>query len=159
VAPASEIAESAISVPSHVAAAPAPESYHDPFSYCRSVGTIDYIDQRYGGPAVTEAMTQALLIPASTPRDRVRWRCFEGAVLACTSYVGPICDTAPTVIEMREFCERNPNVDQLMAPSGIWSCADGKPQLPADASWPVDARGFLPQGWVTVPDPMAAPAG
>jgi hypothetical protein len=104
-------------------------------------------------------MTHALLIPASSPRDRVRWRCFEGSVLACTSYVGPICDTAPTVLEMREFCERNPNVDQLMAPSGTWSCADGQPQLPPDASWPVDARGFLPQGWIKVPDPQAAPAG
>lgn len=159
VAPAAGIAEPSTPAPLRVAAVPAPESYDDPFSYCRYVGTIDYVDHRYAGPAVILAMTHALLIPASSPRDRVRWRCFEGAVLACTSYIGPICDTAPTVFEMREFCERNPNVDQLLAPSGIWSCADGKPQLPPDASWPVDARGFLPQGWIRVPDPEAAPAG
>jgi hypothetical protein len=157
--PPAEVAEPSSAAPLRVAAAPAPESYDEPFSYCRAVGTIDHIDHRYAGPAVTEAMTRALLIPASSPRDRVRWRCFDGAVLACTSYIGPICDTAPTVLEMREFCERNPNVDQLMAPSGVWSCADGRPQLPPDASWPVDGRGFLPQGWIKVPDPGAAPPG
>ncbi len=128
-------------------------------SYCAAVGTIDYVDQRYAGPAVTEAMTRVLLVPAGSARDRVRWRCVDGAVFACTSYVGPICDMTPTVVEMREFCERNPNVGQLLAPNGPWSCADGKPQLPADASWPVDERGFLPQAWIKVPSTEAAPAG
>lgn len=144
-----------VAEPLRVAAAPPPESYDSPFAYCRAVGTIDYVDHRYVGPAVIEAMTRTLLIPADSARDRVRWRCFEGAVLACTSYIGPICDMAPTVLEMREFCERNPNVEQLLAPSGPWSCADGKPQLPLNASWPVDARGFLPQGWIKVADPEA----
>jgi len=139
--------------PARVAAAAPPETYDDPFAYCRAVGTIDYVDNRYSGPATVAAMTNALLIPAGSARDRVRWRCFEGAVLACTSYIGPICDMAPTVVEMREFCERNPNVEQLLAPSGTWACVNGKPQLPANASWPIDARGFLPQGWIAVADP------
>lgn len=150
---ASGTVEPASTAPLRVAAGPAPERYDDPFSYCGAVGTIDYIDQRYVGPAVPDAITRVLPIAASAARDRVRWRCFEGTVLACTSYIGPICDSAPTVIEMREFCERNPNVEQLLAPNGPWSCVDGKPQLPADASWPIDARGFLPQGWVDVPNP------
>ncbi|OEO32891.1 hypothetical protein VW23_009340 [Devosia insulae DS-56] len=145
--------------PARVAAAAPPETYDDPFAYCRAVGTIDYVDNRYSGPATVTAMTSALLIPASSARDRVRWRCFEGAVLACTSYIGPICDMAPTVQEMREFCERNPNVEQLLAPSGTWACVDGKPQLPANASWPIDSRGFLPQGWIAVSDPGSATAG
>lgn len=157
--PATEAAAPPASAPQRVAAASTPESYDSPFDYCRAVQTIDYVDQRYIGPAVTEEMTRALLIPVGSPRDRVRWRCFDGAVLACTSYIGPICDMAPTVTEMREFCERNPNVEQLLAPSGPWSCADGKPQLPADATWPVDARGFLPQGWISVADPGTATAG
>jgi hypothetical protein len=154
-----EEAEPASVAPLRVAAAPPADSYDDPFSYCQAVGTIDHVDHRYAGPAVIEAMTRVLLIPANSPRDRVRWRCFDGAVLACTSYSGPICDTAPTVLEMREFCERNPNVSQLAAPSGTWSCSDGQPQLPPDASWPVDARGFLPEGWIKVPDPQVAPTG
>ncbi|WP_200940479.1 hypothetical protein [Devosia sp. Root413D1] len=156
--PAAPLLSEPATTPTRVAAA-APESYDDPFAYCRAVGTIDYVDHRYSGPATVMAMTSALLIPAGSARDRVRWRCFEGAVLACTSYVGPICDMAPTVLEMREFCERNPNVEQLLAPSGTWACVDGKPQLPADASWPIDARGFLPQGWIAVPDPAATGAG
>lgn len=139
--------------PARIATAAPPETYDDPFAYCRAVGTIDYVDNRYTGPATVTAMTNALLIPAGSARDRVRWRCFEGAVLACTSYIGPICDMAPTVLEMREFCERNPNVEQLLAPSGTWACVNGKPQLPANASWPIDARGFLPQGWIAVADP------
>ncbi|MDB5540635.1 MAG: hypothetical protein JWQ89_2362 [Devosia sp.] len=135
------------------------ETYADPFSYCRAVKTIDYVDNRYSGPAFTDAIAQALLIPPSTARDRVRWRCFEGTVLACTSYVGPVCDMAPTVTEMQEFCRRYPQVDQLMAPSGTWSCADGRPQLPPDASWPIDERGFLPESWVAVPETGGTPAG
>jgi len=145
--------------PARVAAAAPPDTYDDPFAYCRAVGTIDYVDYRYTGPATVAAMTSTLLIPGSSARDRVRWRCFEGAVLACTSYIGPICDMAPTVLEMREFCERNPSVEQLLAPSGTWACVNGKPQLPANASWPIDARGFLPQGWITVADPGASGAG
>jgi hypothetical protein len=152
-------APAAEAVPVRIAAAPAPDTYDDPFAYCRAVGTIDYIDNRYAGPAVTPAIAQALLIPAGSARDRVRWRCVGGTVLACTSYIGPICDIAPTVTEMREFCERNPNVEQLLAPSGIWTCVDGKPQLPADAHWPVDERGFLPMGWIKVPEPASATAG
>lgn len=154
--PASEPAAEPAIVPARVAA---PESYDDPFAYCRAVGTIDYVDNRYAGPAVTPAITQALLIPAGSARDRVRWRCVGGEVLACTSYIGPICDMAPTVLEMREFCERNPNVEQLLAPSGTWACIDGTPQLPADAHWPIDKRGFLPQGWIKVPDTATATAG
>lgn len=152
-------APAAATVPARVAAAPALGTYDNPFAYCRAVGTIDYIDNRYAGPAVTPAIAQALLIPAGSARDRVRWRCVSGAVLACTSYIGPICDIAPTVTEMREFCERNPNVEQLLAPSGTWACVDGKPQLPADAHWPIDERGFLPMGWIKVPDTASATAG
>lgn len=160
-APAIEIAPlvaEPATVPARVAAAP-PQTYDDPFAYCRAVGTVDYVDYRYTGPATVEAITSTLLIPAGSARDRVRWRCFEGAVLACTSYIGPICDMAPTVLEMREFCERNPDVEQLLAPSGTWACINGKPQLPANASWPVDARGFLPQGWIAVTEPKPTGAG
>ncbi len=157
--PATGLTPAAAAAPAQLAAAPLPEAYDDPFAYCRAVGTIDYVDNRYAGPAVTPAIAQALLIPAGSARDRVRWRCVGGEVLACTSYIGPICDMAPTVVEMREFCERNPNVEQLLAPSGPWACVDGKPQLPPDAHWPIDERGFLPQGWIRVPSAETTTAG
>jgi hypothetical protein len=145
--------------PSRVAASPQPESYDDPFKYCRAVDTIDYVDRRYGGPAFTEAIASALDIPPDSARDRVRWRCYEGSVLACSSYVGPVCDMAPTVGEMQAFCKSNPDVAQLTAPSGTWSCVAGTPNLPPDAKWPIDERGFLPDSWVVVPDIGVTPAG
>lgn len=131
------------------AAAPA-KTFGDPFTYCRSVGTIDYVDARYAGPPTVAAITQALSLPDTASRDKVRWRCVRGAVLACTSYGGPVCDLTPTVEEMRAFCARNQNVAQLLAPGGTWSCSEGQPKLPANASWPVDERGFLPAAWVVV---------
>lgn len=138
--------------PSLVAATAPPERYDDPFSYCRAVDTVDHIDARYDGPAFTEAITRALDIPPDAARDRVRWRCQDGSVLACTSYAGPVCDMAPTVSEMQGFCSSNPDVERLMAPSGTWSCVKGAPQLPPEARWPVDERGFFPDSWVVVPD-------
>ncbi len=76
-------------------------------------------------------------------------------MLACSSYVGPICDVTPSVEEMRAYCKRNPNITRWFAPHGIWSCVNGKPELPADANWLVDDRGFMPRAWIAVrvPDP------
>lgn len=136
----------------------APATYSDPFAYCGAVGTLDYVDQRYIGPAVTEDMTSALQLPAVATRDRVHWRCSGGKVLACASYIGPICDMVPTSEEMTAFCARYPNAAQLMAPGGVWSCVAGSPQLPPEARWPVDARGFRADSWYEV-KPVAMPAG
>lgn len=133
-------------------------SFSDPFSYCLAVGTIDYWDDRYSGPALVEPITRAVSVGTAAMRDRVRWRCANGQVLACTSYIGPICDKAPSVAEMGAYCRTHPNVETLLAPHDIWSCVDGEPRLPEEANWRVDSRGFLPGAWVAVqPDP--APGG
>jgi hypothetical protein len=131
-------------------------TYADPFTYCTAVGTIDFADERYTGPAVIPAMTEAVRAPAEAPRERVHWRCAGGVVLACSSYAGPICDRAPTVAEMQAYCERNPNARPLFAPHGVWSCVEGKPQLPPDVNWPVDDRGFMPRAWIAIRPPSAA---
>jgi hypothetical protein len=140
------------------AVATAGTTYDDPFAYCTAVGTIDFVDARYSGPAVIPEATQLLRTPADAPRDRVHWRCADGVVMACSSYAGPICDRAPTVEEMQAYCERNPTARPLFAPHGIWSCVDGKPQLPPDANWPVDDRGFMPRAWVAI-RPAASGSG
>lgn len=132
--------------------------YTDPFAYCSSVGTVDYVDERYRGPLVIPAITRALSVPDNASRDRVHWRCAGGAVVACASYIGPVCDLAPTVDEMRGYCARYPSAPQLMAPGGAWSCVNGQPQLPENAVWPVDGRGFRADSWVVV-KATAAPAG
>jgi hypothetical protein len=126
-------------------------SYDDPFAYCSAVGTIDFVDSRYTGPAFTAAIASALRIPAASSQDRVHWRCFNGAVLACQSFDWPICAMTPVVVEMLEFCKANPTVPRLLAPNGTWSCEGGKPKIPNGASWPVDERGFMPAAWIQVP--------
>ena len=126
------------------------QSYADLFAYCSAVGTLDFVDRRYTGPVVPPVVTEALGIPQSTSQDRVHWRCSEGRVLACTSYGWPACDTTPTAAEMLDFCKLNPDIPRLLAPNGTWSCEKGKPKLPADASWPVDQRGFFPKAWVVI---------
>ena len=149
-------------LPAKPAAAPAAQAlagptYTDPFAYCSSVGTVDFVDERYRGPLVIPVITRALAVPDNAPRDRVHWRCAGGTVVACASYIGPVCDLAPTVDEMRGYCARNPNAPQLLAAHGAWSCVNGQPRLPSDASWPVDGRGFRADSWVVV-KPAAAPA-
>jgi hypothetical protein len=142
-----------------LAEAPPSPGFADPFAYCRSVGTIDYVDDRYSGPMVTAEMTRALAVPGTAARDRVHWRCIDGTVVACASYIGPVCDMAPTVAEMKEYCAQYPTAKQLMAPGGVWSCINGRPRLPPEAKWPVDARGFRADTWVVVSPQAGAPAG
>jgi len=133
------------------AATPAAKTFNDPFAYCRAVGTIDYVDGRYSGPNVTREIVRALSLTEEASRDRVRWRCLRGSVLACASYAGPICDMTPTASEMRAYCATHPEVPELVAPAGTWACSNGRVQIPGGTSWPVDERGFLPTGWVPVP--------
>jgi hypothetical protein len=138
------------------AAAPAsvqPAAFADPFRYCAFVDTIDSPDSRYSGPAFTAPIAQAVRAPMSSSPDRVRWRCVDGAVWACSSFDWPVCSITPSVAEMMEFCTRNPGARNLQAPSGSWSCEGTRPVIPPNQNWPVDARGFLPQAWVRVPAP------
>lgn len=130
--------------------------WSDPFDYCAAVGTIDFPDSRYTGPAVGRAIADALRVPIASSPDRVRWRCVDGAVLGCASFRGPSCAMTPSVAEMVEFCVRNPNAKDLLAPNGTWSCAEGAPQIPQGQPWPVDSRGFLPGAWAAIPRPQDA---
>lgn len=131
----------------------------DPHAYCRSVGTIDYVDRRYEGPRFTSDIAEALRVPLRSAPDRVSWRCVEGVVYACASFDWPVCSMTPTADEMLEYCRRNPTVGRLLAPNGTWSCDAGKPKLPEGASWPVDERGFFPPAWIPVFPPEVPTAG
>ena len=130
-----------------------PQQWTDPFEYCAAMGNMDYPDHRYAGPLLPTAVATALRVPESSPPDRARWRCADGQVLICRSFRGVGCAMTPTVSEMRTFCEQNPNSTDLWAPNGTWSCVETVPELPPGASWPVDARGFLPGAWVALPAP------
>jgi hypothetical protein len=138
----------ASNVTTRTAAAPAQGTpTADVFSYCRQVDTIDYPDYRYAGPPVPAVVTAALGAPPSAPADRVRWRCLDGAVLACATYDRPVCAMTPSVGEMLELCARMPNAQGLLAPAGMWRCDGTRPVIPTGENWPVDARGFLPGAW------------
>ena len=122
----------------------------DPYDYCGVVKTIDFIDSRYSGPSFTPDIAAALNVPANSTPDKVKWRCVDGAVYACSAFGWPACDLTPTAVQMQEFCSRNPDLKRLVAPHGIWACESGIPRLPAGSSWPVDERGFYPDAWVRV---------
>lgn len=141
--------------PTPAAAASAGGATADIFSYCRQVDTIDYPDHRYTGPSVPPAVIAALGAPPSASADRVRWRCLDGAVLACATYDRPVCAMTPSVGEMMELCARRPNAANLLAPAGLWRCEGTRPVIASGENWPVDARGFLPGAW----RPITAPAG
>jgi hypothetical protein len=136
-----------------------PDHWSDPFAYCKAVGTVDYPDQRYSGPHLTEAIAAALRVPVTSSPDRVKWRCDGGALLGCTSFRGSSCALTPSVTEMLEYCAQNPNAQGLLAPNGSWSCNETEPEIPAGQSWPVDSRGFLPGAWVEISPPPETAAG
>lgn len=146
-APAAEVRVS--TVPLEVAAV-GPAEWTDPFAYCAAVGTMDFPDRRYAGPALVEPIADTLRVPVSSPPDRVKWRCVDGAVWACANFDWPVCAMTPTVPEMAEFCTKNPNAIGLQAPSGNWSCDGTQPVIPEGESWPVDKRGFLPGAWIEI---------
>jgi hypothetical protein len=141
------------SLPIDPATLPA-EAWSDPFAYCAAVGTVDFPDHRYTGPMVSEAIATALRVPTSSPPDRVKWRCADGAVLACASFRNtPNCAPTPSVREMMDYCAQNPDAVDLAAPNGTWFCNGTDPQIPPDQRWPVDGRGFLPGAWVAIAPP------
>lgn len=127
--------------------------FADPFAYCAAVDTIDFPDYRYTGPHLVDDIADVLQVPVSSSPDRVKWRCYGGAVLACAAFDGPVCAATPSVAEMVEFCAKNPNARDLLAPNGSWSCNETRPEIPAGENWPVDARGFLPAAWQVVSRP------
>ena len=117
-------------------------TWDDPFAYCAAIGTVDGPDRRYAGPASTPAIGAAFASPTRAPR----WRCLNGALLACTAATDAACDPTPSVAQMIAHCTANP-------PSGTWSCRGTRPEIPLGQAWPVDARGFLPGAWKVVPAP------
>jgi hypothetical protein len=121
-----------------------------PEDYCGAVKNIDFVDSRYRGPSFTPEIAATLKVPADTTPDKVRWRCVDGAVYACSAFGWPACDITPTVLQMQEFCSRNADVKRLVAPHGVWACEGGIPRIPEGANWPVDGRGFYPKAWVRV---------
>ncbi|SFZ86652.1 hypothetical protein SAMN02983003_3843 [Devosia enhydra] len=146
-APAGARQQTAVAQPTAI---PVAAATTDVFAYCRTVGTVDFPDHRYSGPLVPPVVATAIGAPPSASPDRVRWRCLDGAVMACGSYDRVACAMTPSLNEMLEFCSRRPGTRNLLAPNGTWSCEGTRPTIPPGDNWPVDARGFFPGAWVNV---------
>jgi len=126
-------------------------TYKSPFAYCHAVDTIDAPDSQYAGPAVPAPVAAAVGVTGAT--DQVRWRCAGQDVVACNANHGAACDLTPTVDSMIAYCAQHPDAKNIPAPNGFWACNGKRPVIPRDQKWPVDARGFFPGAWKSVPPP------
>ena len=122
--------------------------FTDPFAYCAAVDTIDTPDDRFSGPPVPPAISNALHLPDSA-KGQIHWRCSSKAVFVCatTPAAAAACSLTPTVELMVSYCANHPDAQAIPAPNGFWSCNGVRPVIPRDQTWPVDARGFYPGAW------------
>ena len=132
------------------AASTTSSSFSDPLAYCSAVGTIDDPDSRFTGPALPFVIGSALSQTHGGLQGPVHWRCEDGAVRACDSRGGPVCEQTPSVEQMIAFCKQHPGTKRVPAPAGWWYCKAKRPMIPKGQQWPVDARGFFPDAWITI---------
>jgi hypothetical protein len=134
------------------------QSFTDPASYCRVVGTIDKPDARYQGPKLPPWMAAKLHL-TSDQGDRMEWRCARGAVLACLYGANIPCDAKADIRRrptdaIAGFCRENPDSD--FVPAVVtghetvvsWDCQGGRPAVKkVDA---VDPQGYAKAFWQRV---------
>jgi hypothetical protein len=143
-------------------------TYKDPFTYCKAVGTIDSADSRYVGPKTPEVIVVGLKnafgAPADAPLDVFErgtyWRCMDGNVYACNVGANLPCtekaDTSRVPNEgMKEWCESNQDSDFIPAfASGRattyeWKCTGGEPTIVKEVNKP-DAAGYISNIWYEI---------
>lgn len=150
-------------------AAPANQTFADPFTYCTAVGTIDAPDARYTGQPVPEAIIQgykkaAGLENSTEPLEMLQkttsWRCMDSKVFACNVGANLPCSSkantnkTPTQ-EMADFCKANENADFIpMSVTGhetiySWHCVKGAPEI-LEQIEKVDAAGYLAGIWYAI---------
>jgi hypothetical protein len=137
--------------------------YDDPFTYCEAVGTVDGSDLRYRGEQPPQALLTAMsgLRPPDRPVS-LRWRCFDGQVLACLPAPNAPCGQAnPSTVPhdgIVRYCQQL--TDAPSVPGGVagartiyqWRCERGRPAVERQVIEP-DARGFVPDVWRVVSPP------
>lgn len=134
----------------------AAQTFTDPFTYCRAVGSVDTPDSQYVGARIPPRVAAALRVkpPDGFGYETIEWRCMNGRVFACNTTNDPtICMKAPWRSgerpnqSMIEECRKNPN--GFLASHGRWTCRNGRPVVTADR-YPVDARGYPSSAWIAV---------
>jgi len=129
----------------------ADETFPDPYSYCKAIGTIDEPDDRYNGPKEPQGFREAFGLGSV---GFVEWRCMDGGVYACGSGNSPICwkmSPYDNIEGIMEACSKEPNTDVLAAAvTGRfpvkWVCRDGKPLIEV-GDFRTDKRGYPVEYW------------
>lgn len=136
-------------------AAREPGGFHDVFSYCAAVGTVDAPDHRYHGVSPPPEVAAALADAAGSP-ETLRWRCMDGEVYACATGPNVACGRADhrqrPNMAVRRYCQSQPDAPSV--PLGVagprtlyqWSCA-GTQAVMARQVAHADARGFVAEFW------------
>jgi len=143
---------------------PDSRDYHDPFAYCRAVGTVDAPDRRYRGERVPDSVVREMvrlgLVAADAPpafRREAVWRCLDGTVRVCHFGANIPClekaDSSRTPSRaMEDYCRANPEAEAI--PASVtgratvytWSCGNGTPRA-VRRLFRNDRRGFLVDFW------------
>lgn len=137
-----------------------PTTFKDPFAYCKAVGTIDKIDDRYNGDKVPKEVIQGLKIEAVPTEMQERgtfWRCMNQKIYACFVGANIPCaskaDINKTPAEGAiDYCKTNKNAYYI--PNSIvghetiydWSCKKGKPKI-TKQNTDVDQEGYAVNYW------------
>lgn len=134
------------------------QTFTDPASYCKAVGTIDKPDARYTGPKLPPWIAVQLNLKPDEGK-LMEWRCVSGKVLACVYGANIPCGSKantsrkPTV-GIRDYCRQNPGSDFVpMVVTGhetsvSWACRGSVPYVTRSAA--VDAQGYQKSFWKTV---------
>ena len=131
------------------------QTFTDPVTYCRAVGTVDKPGSQYAGPKLPGWMAAKLNLKPDQA-NLMEWRCAKGAVFACV-YGANIPCNAKAVISQKatpaivEFCRQNP--DSTFVPMVVtghettvsWTCHDTRPVVTKVG--PVDSHGYAKAYW------------
>jgi hypothetical protein len=158
-------------LPAVASAAEADATNFDPWAYCRSVRTQDFVAQRHLGKNLPRVLLQPARgalgladdMPEALLTEGLTWRCMNAQVWAC--HVGanlPCWSKADTRRQpgegTAEYCREHPDEQSVpMVASGRetvyeWRCRRGKPYI-SKQSVKVDARGFPVRIWYRVDAP------
>jgi hypothetical protein len=134
------------------------QTFADPASYYRAVGTIDKPDSRYTGPKLPAWMAARLNL---TPDQglMMEWRCADRKVLACVYGANIPCDSKANVSNkptaaIVDYCRQNagstfvPMVVTGHDTTVSWACHGTNPVVINSAA--VDPQGYAKAYWTVV---------
>ncbi len=134
------------------------QTFTEPVTYCRAVGTIDKPSAQYTGPKLPGWMAAKLNLKPDQA-NLMEWRCAKGAVLACVYGANIPCNAKAVTSQKAnpaivDFCRQNP--DSSFVPMVVtghetavsWACRGPNPVVIKVAA--VDDQGYVKAYWQQV---------